>query len=133
MKIRLLTLALLATATSGALAQDSLGEYVSNACRAELNEYCSTVTPGEGRLLYCGAAHSDKLSDECKGALINASMILADITDQLLLTAAACQTEIVTLCGDVELGDGRLLECLDENEDDIGEDCEDALDELLDD
>lgn len=132
MKKKILMLVSLATVAGGALADESLKDYVSSACSTELKEFCSTVTPGEGRLLSCAAAHSDKLSDQCAGALVNASMILADMTDQVLATADACETELVAFCGDVEVGEGRVLQCLDDHDDELGEVCEDALDALLD-
>ena len=36
-----------------ATARQSLIDTVANGCRAELEKYCSNVTPGEGRVLAC--------------------------------------------------------------------------------
>ena len=38
-------------------------------------------------MLYCVAAHQDKISDQCQGALVDAAMILADLTDRIVTTA----------------------------------------------
>ena len=35
---------------------------IEAACSEDLKKYCSTVTPGEGRLLLCIEAHEDKIS-----------------------------------------------------------------------
>ena len=42
---------------------------IEAACSQELRNFCSTVTPGEGRLLLCMQAHEDKLSAQCELAL----------------------------------------------------------------
>ena len=34
-------------------------------CSKEIETYCSSVTPGGGRLVSCARAHEDKLSSEC--------------------------------------------------------------------
>jgi len=46
---------------------------VQDACRDELRNFCSTVTPGEGRVLLCMQAHEDKISRQCEMALFDAS------------------------------------------------------------
>ena len=48
-------------------------ERVQSACRMELQNFCSTVTPGEGRLLLCMQAHEDKLGNQCEVALFETS------------------------------------------------------------
>ena len=63
-----------------ASAQDSLLEYVVNACEGDLKQYCSQVTPGEGRLLHCVAAHEDKLSGQCEYALYQAASLLEQLS-----------------------------------------------------
>jgi len=34
-------------------------------CAADVQKYCATVTPGEGRLFFCIRAHEDKISTKC--------------------------------------------------------------------
>lgn len=120
-----LTLALLAMGQVSA--QDSMLEYVVDACEADLQQYCSQVTPGDGRLVYCVAAHSDKISGECQFALFEAATLLARYSDAILDIAENCETEIDSLCGDVAVGEGRILACLDEHEAELGEACRAAL------
>ena len=110
-----------------ATAQESLLEYVIDACAGDLEQYCSTVTPGDGRVMHCIAAHEDKLSGECEVALYEAASLLQELTLAIVYVASSCETEIDTLCGDVVGGEGRILACLTENVDELGESCSDAI------
>ncbi len=131
MKKRMLWVPVLLALAGAAGAQDTLLDYVVESCQADLDKYCSQVTPGEGRLLYCVAAHQDKISDECEGALIDAAMILSDVTDRVVSVAEACSTELSKFCGNVEVGEGRVLACLDEHDEELSDTCESAVDELV--
>lgn len=113
--------------TAPALAQDTLLEYVVESCKGDLEQYCSTVTPGEGRLLHCVAAHEDKLSGQCEYALYQAASLLEQLTVAIAYFAQSCETEITSLCANVEMGEGRMLNCLAENEDKVGDACKKAI------
>lgn len=124
------TIALLASGlllAGQATAQESLLEYVIDACAGDLEQYCSTVTPGDGRVMHCIAAHEDKLSGECEVALYEAASLLQELTLAIVYVASSCETEIETLCGDVVGGEGRILTCLTEKVDELGESCSDAI------
>ena len=114
-----------------AVAQDSLVEYVANACEADLEQYCSQVTPGEGRLLHCVAAHEDKLSGQCEYALYQAASLLEQLSVAIAYVAQSCETEIKTNCGEVQAGEGRILACLEENDASLGDPCKKALAETV--
>ena len=45
-------------------------------CRADIDTYCAQVTPGEQRLMACIYAYNDKLSDECKGNVRDALLLV---------------------------------------------------------
>ena len=114
-------------AAAPAVAQDSLLEYVLTSCEADIKQYCSQVTPGEGRLLHCAAAHEDKLSGQCSYALYQAASLLEQLSMAIVYVAESCETEIKTLCGDVKAGEGRVLSCLEGNSEPLGEPCKKAL------
>ena len=116
---------------SQSYAQDSLLEYVVDACRGDLETYCSQVTPGQGRLLHCVAAHEDKLSGQCEYALYQAASLLEQLTVAIAYVAQSCETEIKTLCSDVEAGEGRILACLEENDAQVGDACRKAVAETV--
>jgi hypothetical protein len=100
-----------------ALAQDAtavpgLAEQAQTACKVELETFCKTVTPGEGRLLACLYAHNDKLSGACEYALLDAAAQLDQAISALEYVANECQKDIDSLCAGVIAGRGRILACL---------------------
>ena len=125
LKIALSVLAL--TFAAPAFSQDSLLEYVVTSCEADIKQYCSQVTPGEGRLLHCAAAHEDKLSGQCSYALYQAASLLEQLSMAIVYVAQSCETEIKTLCGDVKAGEGRILSYLEGNSESLGGPCKKAL------
>jgi len=107
-------------------AQQSLLETVANGCKAELEKYCSNVTPGEGRLLACLYAYEDKLSGRCEYALYDAASRLERIVAALSYTASECSSDLKQYCAGVAAGEGRLLQCLDKNEAKVSKRCKQA-------
>ena len=126
-KIRMALGVLALAVAAPALAQESLLEYVLTSCEADLKQYCSQVTPGEGRLLHCAAAHEDKLSGQCSYALYQAASLLEQLSVAIAYVAQSCETEIKTLCGDVKAGEGRIVSCLEGNSESLGDACKKAL------
>ena len=43
--------------------------YVANECDADMEKYCESIKPGEGRLLECLEKHDKEVSGRCKQAL----------------------------------------------------------------
>jgi len=122
-----LTVVMLMSAT--ALGIDQLTETVKNGCRQELSTYCKDVTPGEGRVLACLYAHNDKLSAKCEYALYDAAAQLERAVTALAYAAHECDDDLETYCADVPMGQGRLLDCIAQNETKISRRCLDALKE----
>jgi hypothetical protein len=101
------------------------------ACSGDIENYCSQVMPGEGRMLYCMAAHEDKISGQCQYAFYETASILEQMSVALNYLAQECAEDIVKLCADVELGEGRVLACLDENEKEVGASCKKAISDTI--
>ena len=78
------------------------------ACAGDIENFCSQVTPGEGRMLYCMAAHEDKISGQCQYAFYETASILEQMSVALNYLAQECAGDIEKLCADVELGEGRV-------------------------
>ncbi len=110
-----------------ALAQDTLIDHLVKACESDIQNYCSKVTPGNGRMLHCMAAHEDKISGQCQYAFYQAATLLEQLSVAINYLAQECKTEIETLCNDVQVGDGRILTCLAEQEEKVGEACKKAI------
>jgi hypothetical protein len=83
-------------------------ERIQSACRTELQNFCSTVTPGEGRLLLCMQAHEDKLGNQCQLALFEASRNIQQAARRVERVADACWSDIQTHCG----GGSSIVQCM---------------------
>jgi len=87
---------------------------VTTGCEKELDTYCKNVTMGEGRVLACLYAHSDKLSGRCEYALYDAAAQLERAIAALTFVASECKDDLKSYCSGVAIGKGRLLKCLQE-------------------
>jgi Cysteine rich repeat len=100
------------------------------ACGDDVTKYCSTVTPGEGRLLFCMMAHEDKISTKCDYALYSAARNLDRAIDFIEQAADACWSDIEKLCADVPEGGGRIAQCMLTKKATASPDCQKVLDRL---
>ena len=121
------TVALAIFTGPAALAQDTIVEHLVLACESDIENYCSQVTPGNGRLLHCMAAHEDKISGQCEYAFYQAASLLEQLSVAINYVARECRTEIETLCSDVVVGEGRMLACFDKHEAELGDACKKAI------
>jgi len=115
--------------SGGVSADQSLIESVVKGCDKELKTYCKDVTPGEGRVLACLYAHSDKLSGQCEYALYDAAAQLERALTALTYVANECRDDLTKLCANIKPGEGRLLQCLDKNSAKVSKRCKEALKE----
>ncbi|MBW1996499.1 MAG: hypothetical protein JRJ29_00900 [Deltaproteobacteria bacterium] len=122
-----LALTLMFTLVVPANAQQPLAEIVAEGCKTELEAYCKDVTPGEGRVLACLYARSDKLSGKCEYALYDAAVQLERALTALTYLANECDDDLETLCSDVAMGKGRLMDCLKSNSKKLTRRCNQAL------
>ena len=117
-------------AAGNLFAQESLIETVANGCKTEIETYCKTVTPGEGRMLACLYAYGDKLSGKCEYALYDAAARLERAVAALTCVAKECEADIVANCAGVKAGEGRILQCLEKNETKVSKRCKGAIKEV---
>jgi hypothetical protein len=96
-------------------------------CRVELSTFCKDVSPGEGRVLACLYAFQDKLTPRCEYALYDSISQLERTLNNLAYTVTECRDDLKAYCADVKAGEGRLLDCLNRNEDKISIRCSYAL------
>jgi hypothetical protein len=121
------TCASLLLIASQASAQDAIIEKLLNACEADINTYCDQVTPGEGRMLHCAAAHEDKISDQCSYALYQAATLMEQMAAAIVYVGNQCAADIEKHCSGVAMGEGRILMCLEENAADVSDTCKQAM------
>lgn len=108
-------------------AQETLLETVATGCKTELETYCKSVTPGEGRILACLYAYQDKLSGKCEYALYNAAARLERAVAALTYVTNECEADLAANCAGVKAGEGRLLQCLEKSDAKVSQRCKDAL------
>jgi Cysteine rich repeat len=107
--------------------QGELTTHVVEGCNSELTQYCAEVTPGEARLLACLYAHGDKLSGQCEHALYDAAARLERAIGAITFVANECRSELETHCAGVEVGDGRVAQCLKDHAAELSPGCDQAL------
>ncbi|MBT8048165.1 MAG: hypothetical protein HKN57_14640 [Xanthomonadales bacterium] len=112
--------------SGAAMAQDPVATVVTG-CATEIETYCSQVSEGEGRMLACFYAHEDKLSGQCQYALYSAASQLDQAVSALNYVAGQCEDDIMKLCADVQMGEGRILECLGSQEESVSPACKTAI------
>ena len=130
MKKRVVLLAVVAmffVSVSSARSADNVIDTVAKGCEKELTTYCKDVTPGEGRVLACLYAFSDKLTGQCEYALYDAAVQLERFVAALTYLANECDADLEKFCAEVAVGEGRVLKCLDENSSKISARCTQAL------
>jgi hypothetical protein len=100
---------------------------LENSCADDIKKFCSDVTPGEGRILYCMHAHEDKISTKCAYDLEEAATDVQLSADLLKEALGACRAEITGVCGKTQPGQGRIAACLLANKSTASKDCGEVL------
>jgi hypothetical protein len=103
---------------------------LENSCADDIKKYCSTVTPGEGRMIYCMQAHEDKISPRCAFDLEEAATDVQLSADNLKDAIVACKAEITGVCGKIQPGQGRIAACLIANKSTASTSCVEALNKI---
>jgi hypothetical protein len=122
----ILAAALLAAAP-GAFALESIVQAVAEGCKSEIENYCSKVTPGEGRVVACLLAHQDKLSGRCDYVLYEGAAQLDRLLTAITYVASECRDDILKHCAKIAVGEGRVAQCLQKNDAQLAKRCKDAI------
>jgi hypothetical protein len=103
---------------------------LESSCGEDIKKYCSTVTPGNGRVLYCMQAHEDKISPKCAFDLDEVALNTQTTMDQLKEAVNVCRGDIEKLCGTTQPGEGRIAACLAANRTSVSQNCVAAIQKL---
>jgi hypothetical protein len=103
---------------------------LERSCADDIKKYCSDVTPGEGRMIYCMQAHEDKISPKCAFDLEEAATDVQLSADNLKEAITACRAEITGVCGKTQPGQGRIAACLIANKSTASKGCGDAIQKI---
>ncbi len=126
-RVMIMFMAAMLLAGGVAAAEDSIVSTVTKGCDQELKTFCKDVVPGEGRVVACLYAFSDKLSPKCEYALYDAAAQLERALTALTYVVNECRTDLASFCGDIQPGQGRLMACMDKNKDKVSARCKQAL------
>ncbi len=99
-------------------------------CGEDIKKYCTTVTPGDGRILYCMQAHEDKISPACAFDLNEVALHAQTTADHLREAVNACQGDIDKFCANTQPGQGRIAACLAANRTSVSKNCVAAVQKL---
>ena len=105
---------------------------LETACGEDVKKFCSTVTPGDGRIMLCMQAHEDKISDSCASTLDEVAHQAEATADNLREAVKACRGDIEKLCATTQPGQGRLAACLTANKTSVSKGCADAVQKIQD-
>jgi Golgi apparatus protein 1 len=100
-------------------------EDLTDGCRGDFKSYCSSVTPGEGRLAFCLVAHADKRSPQCESALSVARREAETLMKQYV---ESCEADIAFLCAGTKPGEGRIAQCLLDHRASLSQTCGEVAD-----
>jgi hypothetical protein len=103
---------------------------LETSCVGDIKKYCKTVTPGEGRILYCMQAHEDKISPGCAFVLTDVALQAQTTVGHLREAVNSCQGDIVKFCAKTQPGQGRLAACLAANKESVSKNCVEAIQKL---
>lgn len=110
-----------------ASAEKGIVETFTEGCKADLDKYCKDVKPGDGRLLACLYAHSDKISVRCEYAVYDAASQLERALTALTYVANECRDDLKANCANIKAGEGRLINCLEKNDAKVSGRCKLAM------
>ncbi|MDX1958101.1 MAG: cysteine rich repeat-containing protein [Leptospiraceae bacterium] len=89
-------------------------------CKEDAKKLCADVKPGEGRIIKCLKEKEQQLSEAC-------STHFAEVKAKNKEFANACKDDRKKFCKDVQLGGGRIIKCLKDNQASLAEACKTAL------
>jgi hypothetical protein len=107
------------------------------ACKVEIDESCSDVSVGQGRITACLFARNHKLSPDCKAAVTRLTNGVPESVASMKGTTHearlqnACRRDVRRLCSDVSSGTRFVLACLYSRSQNLSEPCMDVAKVVL--
>jgi Golgi apparatus protein 1 len=100
-------------------------------CGEDVKKYCSSVTPGDGRVILCLEAHEDKISEKCDAGIFEAAHNLGNAIHQVEEAADICWNDIEKYCVNVPPGGGHVFQCLANKKESIAPACQALITKFL--
>ncbi|MDJ0779963.1 MAG: cysteine rich repeat-containing protein [Gammaproteobacteria bacterium] len=96
-------------------------------CGDDVKQFCPGLGDNSDRVFMCLAAYEHMLSAQCKQGVLEARLAINTGIAAVQYSISACEADADRHCLDVKPGEGRLLQCLKENESGISAQCTTAL------
>ncbi len=90
------------------------------ACRTDVATFCQDTAKGGGQRMACLQQNVEKLDPACRAALSERKV-------QAKGQRQACRDDRKSLCGDVQAGGGKIVQCLKSNADKLSPGCKDVI------
>ena len=100
----------------GTLAGMSGAQHKQGPCADDIAKLCKDVQPGGGRIARCMKQHEQELSPACK-------QHVAEVKKRGHEFREACEDDVFKLCWEVKPGEGRIVKCLKQHEQELTPDC----------
>ncbi len=88
-------------------------------CQVDVGRLCSTVKPGEGRMMACLARHHDDLSTSCQAETER----FEAAREKVLAVRSACKADVDRLCKSESNHAGTLVQCLETRLAEVSPEC----------
>jgi hypothetical protein len=134
-----LILATMFISSAAIAAGEKLSDKLSNAtlivditvqgCAADAAIFCPGLAPNSRKSFMCLMAYEDNLSLACALGIVEAAMTLEMGLMAIDYSINSCQADADKHCLDVEVGRGRIISCLKQNESKLDSECVSALKE----
>lgn len=85
---------------------------LAEACRKDVDTYCSSVTPGDGKVHQCLVDHQEQLTTACRAETSHLQMTAASNVELSPSLGRACAAERAQHCAGVTPGKARVFNCL---------------------
>ena len=102
---------------SGSISANAQG---TGACAGDVQTFCSTVQPGQGRVVQCLRQNKELLSPGCKVRILEVATQLAEVNQ-------ACGDDILWFCPGIQPGGGQIAQCLQANKALLSPECTAAI------
>jgi hypothetical protein len=128
MRILLITAVAVGMATAAFAQQPSGGQQKGGVCRAEVETLCGAAkAQGREAMRACLEEKRGQFSAACQEDMKKMREGRKDDRKGQCKRMAACQPDVSSLCSGVQPGEGRILQCLKQNEAKVSQACKDAL------
>jgi len=115
--------------SNSAQAQATIPQSLMMNCGSDITKFCSSITPGGGRIVSCLFANNDKITGQCTFAMFEAGERLAATMAALgqLAKNTSCRSDLKQYCRGIPAGGGRLYTCLRSNRATLTDGCRAAM------